>query len=274
MTGFDFLFLAVFPYLAVVLAVGGGLYRFYGDRFSYSAFSSQFLENRTLFWGSVPWHFGILIILLAHVLAFLLPGPWDRLLSWGNALYVLEVIGLALAVAALVGIVALLLRRMINARVRATSTVMDWVLLGALVIQTGSGFWVSLGYRWGADWFMDTSVPWMMSLITLQPQIDYVATLPFIVKLHIIGGFVVIALFPFTRLVHVVSLPLSYLWRSYQVVIWNRPPTAPGRLPFQTSSSAAPPVQQASTSRTEAILFVLLMAGSFIAILSLVILLG
>lgn len=269
MIGFDFLFFVVLPYFAVVLAVGGGFYRYYNDRFSFSAFSSQFLENRSLFWGSIPWHVGILIILGAHLFAFLLSGPWQRLLDLGNMLYVLEVTGLVLGVAALVGIVALILRRMLNVRVRATSTVMDWVMLGALLVQTTSGFWVSLGYRWGADWFMDTSVPWMVSLLTLQPNVEHVATLPFVVKLHIIGGFVVIALFPFTRLVHVVSLPLSYLWRPFQVVIWNRAPDTPSLF-----STVTAPVEYARTSRALAALVILLMIGSFLAAVFLVALLG
>lgn len=269
MIGFDFLFFVVLPYFAVVLAVGGGLYRYYNDRFSFSAFSSQFLENRSLFWGSVPWHVGILVILGAHLFAFLLPGPWQRLLDLGNMLYVLEVVGLMLGVAALVGIVALIGRRLFNVRVRATSTVMDWVMLSALFVQTASGFWVSLGYRWGADWFMDTSVPWMVSLLTFQPNVEYVASLPFLVKLHIIGGFVVIGLFPMTRLVHVVSLPMSYLWRPYQVVRWTRASHIPSLF-----SPVMPPVEQAETSRAFAALWILLMVGSFLAVVVLVVLLG
>ncbi len=266
MTGFDFLFLVIFPYVAVLLAVGGGLYRYYSDPFSFSAFSSQFLENRTLFWGSIPWHFGILIILAAQVLAFVLPGPWRRLLNTGNMLYVLEIIGLILAVAALVGLVALILRRVINVRVRTTSTALDSLMLGALLGQTASGFGVSLGYRWGAAWFKDTSVPWMVSLLTFQPDVGPVASLPWLVKLHIIGGFVVIALFPFTRLVHVVSLPLSYLWRPYQIYIWNRIPEAPSLRSVVTA-----PVEEARTSRVQAGLFILLLVGSFIATIFLVV---
>ncbi len=35
-------------------------------------------------------------------------------------------------------------------------------------------------------------------------------------------SFVIVALFPFIRLVHFVTFPITYLWRPYQVVIWNR----------------------------------------------------
>ena len=72
----DIVLFAAFPYVAVVLAVFGGVHRYRTNRFSYSTLSSQLLENRTLFWGSVPWHYGIVIVLLAHLLGFLMPGMW------------------------------------------------------------------------------------------------------------------------------------------------------------------------------------------------------
>jgi len=97
-----------------------------------------------------------------------------------------------------------------------------WVLLIVLLVQVALGFWVSLFYRWGADWFVHTSVPWLQSLVLLDPQVQYVSSLPWIVKLHILNGFLVIALFPLSRLVHLVALPFWYLWRPYQVVIRNR----------------------------------------------------
>lgn len=222
MNSLNFVLFAAFPYLAVFIAVGATIWRFNRDRFSFSSISSQFLENRRLFWGSIPWHFGIIIILLAHLIAFLFPGPWRRLLSNIHILTTLEVIGLALAVFAIVGILTLTWRRLTNPRVRATSSVMDWVLLPILIVQVVIGFWVALNYRWGADWYMDTSVPWIGSLLTFQPKIEYVVDLPFIAKLHMLLGFGIIGLFPFTRLVHIISFPLRYLWRPLQVVIWNR----------------------------------------------------
>ena len=81
---------------------------------------------------------------------------------------------------------------------------------------------MALFYRWGSDWFLHTAVPWLVSLVVLQPEIQYVTVLPWVVKLHMLTGFLIIALFPFTRLVHVLAFPITYLWRPYQVVIWNR----------------------------------------------------
>ena len=216
------LFIAL-PYVAVVLAIVVGVYRYKSDRFSYSSFSSQFLENRRLFWGSVPWHYGIVTILGVHVFAFLFRGVCGALTANPARLYTIEVIGQSLALLALVGLALLLLRRSTDARVRVVTTPADWLLLIALLVQVILGFWVSFFYRWGSDWFLHTAQPWLLSLLVFQPKIEYVSALPAVVKWHMLWGFVIIALFPFTRLVHVVAYPITYLWRPLQVVIRNRP---------------------------------------------------
>jgi nitrate reductase gamma subunit len=104
----------------------------------------------------------------------------------------------------------------------AVTSVLDWVVLLALLAQVVLGVWVAVAYRWGGLWYLHTVVPWLASLVKLSPQLEAIAPLPGLVKSHILMGFVIVALFPFTRLVHIVSLPLSYLWRPYQLVIWNR----------------------------------------------------
>ena len=207
----DTILFAAFPYVAVVLAIWGGVHRYRHDRFSYSTLSSQLLENRSLFWGSVPWHYGIVIVLLAHLLGFLIPGMWAGLTATPSALYTIEIIGFAFGFAALVGLCVLFVRRATQERIRAVTSPVDWVLLIVLLVQVALGVYVSLVYRWGADWYVDTAVPWLVSLVSLNPQTQYVSSLPLVVRLHMLNGFLVIALFPFW-----------YLWRPYQLVIRNR----------------------------------------------------
>ena len=211
-----------FPYLAIVVAILGGVHRYRHDRFSYSTLSSQLLENRSLFWGSVPWHYGIVIVLLAHLLGFLMPGMWARITSAPTALYTIEIVGFAFGLAALVGLCVLFVRRLTQVRILAVTSPMDWALLTVLLVQVALGVWVSLVYRWGADWYVDTAVPWLVSLVSLNPQTQYVSSLPLAVRLHMLNGFLVIALFPFSRLVHLIMFPFWYLWRPYQLVIRNR----------------------------------------------------
>ncbi len=221
---FDIALFVVFPYVAVIVAIISGISRYRYNRFSYSSLSSQFLENRTLFWGSVPWHYGVITLLTAHLLPLLFPSLWGDLLSDRIRLYVLEVTGLGLALMTVVGMTLLIVRRLRSPRVLAVTSTADWLLLITLLTQVAIGFWIALVYRWGSGWYLHTSVPWMISLLVFQPEIQYVTALPWLVQFHLLAGFFLVLLFPFTRLVHVFTYPFTYLWRPIQVVIWNRRP--------------------------------------------------
>ncbi len=221
-----FLFIA-FPYLAVVLAIGVGIYRHRTRRYTFSSLASQLLENRKLFWGSVPWHYGITIILLAHLFAALFPGVAGWILGERYRLLVLELTGIGLALLALFGLIVLIIRRLpTKSLVRAVTTNLDGLLLAVLLLQVVTGLGIALFDRWGSVWYLHTAVPWFWSLATLRPDMSTVVFLPAFVKLHFVTGFVLILMFPFSRLVHLVMFPIYYLWRPYQVVIWNRRPEA------------------------------------------------
>lgn len=210
------------PYAAVAVAVGGGIVRFRTDKFSWSSQSSQFLENRVLFWGSNAWHYAILLILGAHLAALVAPGTWSALLGSTARLYVLEVTGIGLGFLAGFGLLLLIGRRALTRRIMCVTSTADWLLLGVLLFQVVTGVYVAIAYRWGGDWYPHVAVPWLRSLVELKPRIDTIGGMPWPVRAHAVGGFALLILFPFTRLVHVVSYPLRYLWRPYQVVIWNR----------------------------------------------------
>ena len=218
----DMILFGVFPYVAVALMVGVGIYRYCFDRYSWSSQSSQFLESRVLFWASVPWHYAILLILMAHFLAFLVPSGWAVVVGNPLRLYLLEVTGMALGLSTLIAVALLIFRRANNARVSAVTTVIDWFVLLALLLQVATGVYIAFTLRWGSVWYLHTATPWLWSLLKFDPQVHYLAALPGVVKLHAFNAFFILALFPFSRLVHVVSVPLSYLSRPYQVVVWYR----------------------------------------------------
>jgi nitrate reductase gamma subunit len=218
----DLILFGIFPYVAVALAIAVGIYRYAIDRYSWSAQSSQFLESRALFWGSVPWHYAILLILLAHLLAFLFPEGWGTLVGRPLRLYLLEISGMALGLATVVAIALLIVRRAANDRVATVTSVVDWFLLAGLLLQVATGVWIAFTLRWGSVWYLHTATPWLWSLVKFDPQVQYLAVLPWVVKVHAVNAFLLVALFPFSRLVHVVSVPLTYLARPYQVVVWHR----------------------------------------------------
>lgn len=217
----ELLFVAM-PYAAVLIAVVMTVYRYRHNRFSYSSMSSQLLENGVLSWASVAWHYAILLILAAHVLAALFPGAWAALLGGQFRLYVIEITGMGLALLAIIGMGLFIWRRLVYPRVRVVTTRGDWVLLVALLAQVVLGFVTAFAYRWGGLWYLHTATPWLESLVRLSPDTAAVAALPWLVKLHFVGGFAIIALIPFTRLIHVLTIPIEYLWRPYRVVVWNR----------------------------------------------------
>ena len=218
----DLFLFGVFPYVAIVVAVGGSIWRYVTNQFSFSSISSQFLESRQLFWGSVPWHYGIVIVLIGHLVGILFPSGVMAFNGVPVRLYILEGTGFALGLLALGGLVFLLVRRSINPRIRQVTSAMDLVLLLLLLLSVITGLGTAIFYRWGSAWYVQTATPYFWSLVTFTPKVEYMASLPLLTKIHAINAFVLVATFPFTRLVHMLSVPLAYVWRPYQIVMWHR----------------------------------------------------
>ena len=224
--GIDVLLFGVLPYVAMAVFLLVTIQRYRQQKFSYSSLSSQLLENRQHFWGTVPFHYGILVVLLGHVVAFLLP---RTLLAWNGVpwrLFVLESTAFAFGLLTLFGLVNVIVRRSADRKTRKVTSASDWILYGLLAVQVTSGVGIAYHHGWGSSWFAASISPWLWSLVTFSPDAAALSTLPFLVKLHIATAWLLIGFFPFTRLVHVLVVPNPYLWRKTQLVVWNRP--APG----------------------------------------------
>jgi nitrate reductase gamma subunit len=218
----DYLLFAVLPYVAVGTLLLVSIQRYRSETFTFSSLSSQFLENKKHFWALVPFHYGILVITLGHLAAFLTP---RTILLWNShplRVAILEVSGLACGILTLVGLFAMVARRASNSKLRVVTSPIDTVLVAMLIVQVALGVWIAVAHPWGSSWFAASLTPYLRSLFTMSPDISYVTSMPLIVKLHIINAFLVVGLFPFTRLVHVLVIPNPYLWRKTQVVRWYR----------------------------------------------------
>ena len=101
---------------------------------------------------------------------------------------------------------------------------MDLVVLALLLVSAITGVLIATVYRFGSSWFTAIFTPYLWSVLTFQPQVSLVAPLPWVIKLHVINFFVLLAVFPFSRLVHIITYPVGYLIRPWQIVIWNRRP--------------------------------------------------
>lgn len=199
------------PYAAVALLLCVTPYRYFTNRLTWSAYSTQFLERKSLFWGINPWHYGIIPLLGAHLLGIVAPGSMQALLGNHDTLIVLESVGLGLGLFALFGCIVLLLRRSNSAMLKRVTVASDWVLLYLLVLQTASGVYIASFMRWGSVWYLHTAVPYLYSLLSFNPQLEYVVDFPLVFKLHVAGAFLIIALLPFTKLVHLLFWPAAFL---------------------------------------------------------------
>ncbi len=183
-----------------------------------SSVSSQLLESQKLYWGSIPFHWGILFVLLGHLVALVLPASIE---TWNQVplrLYALEITGLALAAWAMFGLGMLVYRRVTVGMIRVVTTKMDLVVLGLLTAQVVTGILIAVLYRFGAAWGTSVFVPYVQSLFLLDPRPELVAPLPFILQFHAALFFVFLVVFPFSRLVHIITLPLGYLTRPFQLI--------------------------------------------------------
>lgn len=216
----QFLF-GVFPYIASCLAVIITIYEYRKNSFHFSSLSSQFLEGKKLFWGSIPWHYGILTVLFGHLLAFLFPSEYIAFARVPMRLLILEVTSLIFGMMALLGLVLLLKRRMTVSRINIITTNLDIALLLLLLVQVVSGVGIAIFFRWGGSWYASAAVPYLRSLWSFAPETSYITNMPFLVQLHVFSAFLLVAIIPFTRLVHFLVAPLHYFFRPYQIVIWN-----------------------------------------------------
>jgi nitrate reductase gamma subunit len=220
--GFDTFLFGVLPYLSLAVFFLVTIQRYRQQTFSYSSLSSQLLENRQHFWGTVPFHYGILVVLLGHVVAFALP---RTVLAWNGVpwrLFVLEGSALAFGLLTLFGLVNVVVRRLTDSKTRRVTTPSDWVIYALLAVQVVTGVLVAYLQGWGSSWFASSLSPWLWSVVKLSPEIAYVQPLPLLAKVHVVNAWLLIGFFPFTRLVHVLVVPNPYLWRKPQLVVWNR----------------------------------------------------
>ena len=218
MTNFWFIGL---PYAALMIFILGSLLRYKLIPFQVSSLSTQFLEGKKLFWGNRPFHWGIIFLFFGHLIAFLFP---KTLILWNGVplrLMIIEAAAFAFAVSALIGLILLIIRRLSNKKLQVVTSKMDIAVYVVLLLQIISGIWIALFYRWGSTWFASSLTPYLKSIFTLNPDVQIIAAMPWMVKLHVSSAFVMLGMIPFTRFIHFLVYPLAYLWRPYQLVIWN-----------------------------------------------------
>ncbi|QGF22755.1 respiratory nitrate reductase subunit gamma [Raineyella fluvialis] len=213
----------IFPYISLTMLVVGTFWRWRHDKFGWTTKSSELYESPMLRLGSPLFHYGILAVGAGHVMGLLIPKSWTEAVGLPESGYhLLATVGGGLAgVAAVVGLVLLIVRRRLNHGVFQATSPNDKVMYVLLALPVVLGIVATLlhqvfGSGDGYD-YRDTISPWLRSLFILQPQAQLMADVPLSFQLHVVAAFLLFAVWPYTRLVHAFSVPLGYPTRPYIV---------------------------------------------------------
>jgi len=222
MSYFNSLLFGIYPYIAILICLVGSWIRFDREPYTWKASSSQLLRNKGMRVASNLFHVGIIFILAGHFVGLLTPQEvYHAFISTESKQLLAMVSGGLFGLICLVGIVMLLQRRFTDPRIRATSSMSDNLILVLLFVQLVLG----LLTIFASAQHMDGSVMvqlgiWAQSIVTFQATKAAMAieSVNIIYKLHVFLGLTILLLVPFSRLVHVISAPVWYLGRRYQVV--------------------------------------------------------
>lgn len=216
-----FLF-GIYPYIALTVCIIGCWARFDLSQYTWRAGSSQMLSDGYMRIASNLFHVGIIVVLLGHFFGMLTPHfVYERIISAPHKQLLAVIVGGVAGLMCLAGLLMLIWRRFTNPRISHTSTTSDKVLLIILLIQLLMGLGTILSYPEHRDGNLMLSLAgWAQHLVILRPMYaaEQVAHAGLIYKAHMFLGTTLILLVPFTRLVHIISAPIWYLGRRYQIV--------------------------------------------------------
>jgi len=212
MSTIDLLVFVAFPYLCLTVFVVGHAYRYITDRYAWNSHSSEMIEKKNLFVGIYLFHVGIIGTFLGHAGGLLIPQSLYEMVGIGGEAHTTMAYyaGMVLGLSTFLGALLLLSRRLFITRIRLMTTVSDFVILIGFVFVSGVGTYAVF---FGHFYVLDTVAPWIRGIVTLQPDPSLMATVPIVYKIHILSALALLGISPFTRLVHIWSVPIFYLLR-------------------------------------------------------------
>lgn len=223
----DFIIFGIMPYAALTILVVGSIARYDRDPFTWKSSSSQLLRRKQLFWGSILFHVGIITVFFGHLIGLFTP-VWvlDAIgIPYALKQWMAVLIGGPAGIAALIGSTLLLHRRLVEPRIRVTSSFADIGIMVLIWLQLAIGLLTitqTLQHMDGSE--MVRFMTWSQSILTWNINAwANVVDVHWLYRLHIFLGLLITALFPFTRLVHMISgfaAPFRYLLArpGYQIV--------------------------------------------------------
>ncbi|MET7298580.1 respiratory nitrate reductase subunit gamma [Embleya sp. NPDC005575] len=211
----------ILPYVALVLFIGGHLWRYRYDKFGWTTRSSQLHESRLLRIGSPLFHFGILVVLIGHIGGLLIPHGWTDAVGITEHTYHVTavVLGTMAGVSTLGGLAILVYRRRIVGPVFSATTRNDKLMYVMLTLALMLGLAATVAANIIGDGYdyRTTISPWFRSIFQLRPDPALMTGVPLLFQLHALSALALFAVWPFTRLVHMLTAPLGYVTRPYIV---------------------------------------------------------
>ena len=222
MSYFNTLLFGLYPYIALLVCLVGSWIRFDREQYTWKAGSSQMLNNKNFRLANNLFHVGVIFVLMGHFVGLLTPeSVYQYVISTPAKQMLAMISGGVFGFLALIGMTMLIKRRLTDDRVRANSSKSDIMILLLLYAQLILGLCTIIA----SSQHMDGSVmlllgTWAQSVVTFQPveAAAAIANVHIIYKLHVLLGLTLFVVFPFTRMVHVISAPIWYLGRNYQLV--------------------------------------------------------
>ena len=233
-SGLEIFWWAVIPYVALAIFVIGHIWRYRYDQFGWTTRSTELQEKRWLRWGGPIFHYATFLAIGGHVIGILIPASWTKAIGISEPVYrwFAAAAGTVAVVGVLVGVAILAGRRLFVARVRATTSPVDWFILILLLIEIVLGFAMTTVVNLlGAGYnYRPTVSVWFRSLFAGNPNVHAIVSAPVLYQVHVSLAWLIIAAWPFTRLVHAWSAPVWYMWRPFVVYRSRRAsrPNEPG----------------------------------------------
>lgn len=218
----NFFLFGIYPYVAIAVFLAGSLVRFDYEPYTWKSGSSQFLRGRGMWFASNAFHIGIILLLGGHAVGLLTPhGLYSAFgLSAETKQLLAMTAGGIFGTLCLFGMVLLVYRRLTDDRVRSAGSAMDTAILLLLFAQLILGLLTIPASASHHDaGVMLALAEWAQRIVTFRSgAAEMVAGTDLVFQVHLVLGMTIVLLFPFSRLVHIWSVPLAYLVRHYQLV--------------------------------------------------------
>jgi len=213
---FDTLAFSVYPYIALTVFVLGHSYRYLNHPYHWNAKSSELLDKDSLKYGIFLFHAGIIVTFFGHLTGLLTPQDFlDRVgISAEFHEFVALSVGMVVGSLAFVGLILLLSRRLTRPRIRRTTSLNDFIVVALLLFVVTMGTFNAFFMHFDV---LHSIAPWIQGIVTLRPDPELMRPVPWTYKAHILAALTLLGFSPFTRLVHIWSVPLTYLYRRFIV---------------------------------------------------------